>query len=201
MSPLTLPAIRQALQAGAPPRLDVDLNASLACVAMVLAGQEAEPLVCLIRRAERPHDPWSGQMALPGGRAEADDASPQAVAEREAREEVGLPLAPRHLIAPLVVLPVRARGLETGMRLGAFVYQWEGAPPPLEPDPAEVAEVVWMPVPDLFDPALRTRFHFEREGTRYDMPALEWQGRVIWGLTYRVLAEFGARLGRTLPVT
>ena len=46
----------------------------------------------LIRRVERPDDPWSGQVAFPGGRVEPEDASFSETACREAREEVGLDL-------------------------------------------------------------------------------------------------------------
>ena len=47
--------------------------------------------VLFIQRAERPGDPWSGQMAFPGGHREDSDISLQA-AMRETHEEIGLGL-------------------------------------------------------------------------------------------------------------
>ena len=46
----------------------------------------------LIRRAVHERDPWSGNMAFPGGRVEPEDDGPLAAALRETLEEVGLPL-------------------------------------------------------------------------------------------------------------
>ena len=63
-----------------------------AAVALALAGTGDNLQLCLIRRVEHPSDPWSGHMALPGGRASPGDRSARAVAEREAREEVSLDL-------------------------------------------------------------------------------------------------------------
>jgi hypothetical protein len=56
-----------------------------AAVAVILAGAMAD--VALIRRSERPDDPWSGHMALPGGRKDPVDADLWASAERETREK------------------------------------------------------------------------------------------------------------------
>lgn len=199
MSELSVPAIRQALTIK--PRLiqPPGPDRPLACVAMVLAGPSGHPSVCLIQRAERPGDPWSGHMAFPGGRADPTDATAQAVAEREAAEEVGLRLEPAHLIAPLIEMPVRAGGKDLPMKLAAFVYGLNGVPPRLIPQSEEVAQALWVPLHRLYDPAHRTRYTFRRAGTDMEFPALGIDGLIVWGLTYRVLAELGDRVGRPLP--
>jgi 8-oxo-dGTP pyrophosphatase MutT (NUDIX family) len=199
MSELTLPNIRLALLAQARRIFPPSPDRPLACVAMVLAGPSAAPQVCFIRRADRAGDPWSGHMAFPGGRADPSDVSAQAVAEREVAEEVGLTLDPKHLIAPLTELPVRARGRDLTMRLAAFVYWLEGPPPPLSPQTEEVAEALWVPLRLVYDPANRVRYLLTRNGSAQEFPGVSLGGHVVWGLTYRVLAELGDRVGRPLP--
>src|SRR5450432_2248558 len=46
----------------------------------------------LSRRAERAGDPWSGHLALPGGRYDAGDVDLLATAIRETEEETGVRL-------------------------------------------------------------------------------------------------------------
>ncbi|HXO29869.1 MAG TPA: hypothetical protein VOA80_21150, partial [Thermoanaerobaculia bacterium] len=79
--PLTLDHIRRALAGHHPQVLEPVPHQAEAAVALVLAGA-AELALCVIRRAEHPRDPWSGHLALPGGRADPADPHPRAVAER-----------------------------------------------------------------------------------------------------------------------
>ena len=56
-----------------------------AAVAAVLRDAGRGPELLLIRRAERAGDPWSGDMAFPGGVVSAGDPGPFEAALREAR--------------------------------------------------------------------------------------------------------------------
>ena len=49
--------------------------------------------IMFIKRTSRKRDPWSGDIALPGGRRDPEDASDCQTAIREVREEVGLDLS------------------------------------------------------------------------------------------------------------
>ncbi|MGH7466016.1 MAG: NUDIX domain-containing protein, partial [Longimicrobiales bacterium] len=62
-----------------------------AAVAILVRPRDALELL-LIRRAELHGDPWSGHIALPGGRRAPDDADLLATACRETEEEVGVPV-------------------------------------------------------------------------------------------------------------
>ena len=90
------------------------------------------PSVLLTQRTEAlKHHP--GQISFPGGRVEAEDASPQATALREAWEEIGL--APER-VDVLGYLPDYRTG--TGYRITPVVGRI-ALPIELRPDPREVA--------------------------------------------------------------
>ncbi len=196
--PPTLDDIRAALTARRPRRGTFRGGPQCASVALVLVGRPAALRLAMIRRAERSGDPWSGHMALPGGRADESDPDPEAVAERETREEVGIGLSREHLLAPLDEMPVVRAGVDTGIVLSPVVYYLGERAPPFRLN-GEVAAAFWVPLEHLLDPAQATGLVLERGGRRLEYPGIEFQGDVIWGLTYRVLGAFFELLGRNLP--
>jgi 8-oxo-dGTP pyrophosphatase MutT (NUDIX family) len=198
--PFTLDQIRQALAGHRPQPLAPEPHQSEAAVALVLAGAP-ELALCVIRRAERAGDPWSGHLALPGGRADPADPHPRAVAERETMEEVGLALDERHWLGDLSQVPVRMGGPDQGVRrmvLYPFVYYLGTDLPPFTLSD-EVTEAFWVPLAHLWDPANAGHVEWEREGSRLLYPAVRWRGHAIWGLTFRVLTLFSDVLDAPLP--
>jgi 8-oxo-dGTP pyrophosphatase MutT (NUDIX family) len=177
------------LQAGAGP--------GRAAVAIIVrespAAGDAE--ILLIRRAERASDPWSGHMAFPGGREEPDDESLLATAVRETREEIALDLTRAgRLLGQLSALPAIARGRSTGMQIVPFVFELTEETA-LAFNPAEVAEAIWVPLQPLMRGALRTTVQYEIAGQQLELPAHDFEGRIVWGLTYRMLDSLFALLG------
>jgi 8-oxo-dGTP pyrophosphatase MutT (NUDIX family) len=159
-----------------------------ASVAVVLREGSQGPELLLIRRAERAGDPWSGHMALPGGRQDPGDADAEAAAARETLEEVGIDVRRGRLLGRLdQVRPVSRRAPK--ILVSPFVYAVandQGA----VPNP-EVALALWVPVAELGSPAAVTEFLYELEdGTRISFPAYGAGEHVIWGLTYRILTGF-----------
>ncbi|MEM6292997.1 MAG: CoA pyrophosphatase [Myxococcota bacterium] len=168
----------------------------LAAVAVVCAGPPDDLRVCFIRRAARAGDPWSGQMAFPGGRQDPSDATVQAVAEREAFEEVGLRLEQATLLGRLDDATMRRKN---GGVLASFVYDAGRAFPSLTPDPAEVAATFWIPLAHLWDPANRTTVDWTHEGQAMQFPGIAHGDDVVWGLSLRVLGRLGELLKMPLP--
>lgn len=171
------------------PRSDEDVPAGhKAAVAWVVRDRPHGPEALFIRRAEHPRDPWSGQMGFPGGRVDPEDASPLATAIRETREEIGLDLSAgaRHLGR---LSEVRTH-LPPGLRPRCVVPFGFA----LSSDPSlalnhEVKEVVWVPLEFFADRANRHSFTWVRQGLPFPTPCYRFEGRVIWGLTLRMVDE------------
>lgn len=164
-----------------------------AAVAAILREGARGPEVFFIRRAEHPLDPWSGHMAFPGGREEPTDTDLLETAVRETREEVSLDLAQHaQLLGRLDELPVTARGKRTGLTVAPFVFELTADVPIAYNH--EVAEVLWAPLEPMFRGKLATRFDYEIGGERIQLPAHDVEGRIVWGLTHRMLEGFFALL-------
>ncbi len=127
----------------------------------------------------------SGQVAFPGGRIDAGDASAAAAALREAHEEVGLAPGEVEVIGELptyftgtafVVTPVVAL-----VRRGAA----------LQANPGEVADLFEVPLHFLMTPANHHRHVLDWQGEQrewFSMPYLDnGRERYIWGATAGML--------------
>jgi 8-oxo-dGTP pyrophosphatase MutT (NUDIX family) len=141
-----------------------------------------------IQRTARPEDPWSGQMAFPGGRVEASDAGPFEAALRETEEEIGVDL--RRVARAIGAgddIRAMARGKHLDLVITPFVFVLEVDLDPrsllLQAD--EVAEVILVPLEGLASGAYDAQYRLERPGMEtVNLPCFEVGGKVIWGLTY-----------------
>jgi 8-oxo-dGTP pyrophosphatase MutT (NUDIX family) len=169
-----------------------------AAVAAVLREAPTGSDLLFIRRAEHPDDPWSGDMGWPGGRVDPGDGGPLATAVRETREELSLDL--ERDAALLGALPI----VRTHLRLGQgplwvapFVFELKAVPRLVPND--EVQEAVWVPLSYLLEPSNRGTFVWTGRGAPLEMPCYRYKGRLIWGLTLRMLDDFIGVLGTPDP--
>lgn len=178
------------------PRPPVPHGARAAVAAIFRDGGDGTELL-FIERAKRAGDPWSGHMALPGGRIDPIDAHPRAAAERETWEEVSLDLSPALVLGQLNDLYGGARPIT----VSAFGYWLDGPRPALQPN-GEVADTLWIPLAELADPTRAVAYEYPlRDQTLF--PGIAISGdRVVWGMTLRLLMDLFERLGRplTFPV-
>lgn len=157
-----------------------------AAVALILWGESGELL--LIRRADHPLDPWSGHMALPGGRHENDDTDLLTTAMRETREEVGIALGMDSYLGALPPVRARSRVKIDPMKITPFVFRLAGERPLPVPN-YEVAEVIWLPLAALTEPARKTEILLSHEGAAMRLPAIQVNEHKIWGLTYGIISN------------
>lgn len=173
----------------------IDPGDKQAAVAMILrpAANITDTEILLIRRAEREGDPWSGQMALPGGRHDPTDADLIETAVRETREEIGLDLASQAaLLTCLSALPAVARAKRVGMVITPFVFVLE-RPGEIQTN-HEVAEALWAPLGPMARGEWNTTYQYNHNDKIYDMPCFDVSGRKVWGLTHRMLSMLFDRL-------
>lgn len=155
-----------------------------AAVSVVIAPDPES--ILLIRRADRPGDPWSGHMALPGGRREPEDPDLVATVIRETREEVGIDLGADQLLGALDdVVPRNPILPPIAVRPFAFLLP---ARPPLVLNP-EVAATQWVTLDDLGLPGGYRLASLEIAGQRREVQAYRFDDAVVWGMTERILTD------------
>jgi len=151
-------------------------------VSMVLRGRHV-PEVLLIERAEREGDPWSGQIAFPGGRRTRTDRTPLDTARREAKEEVGIGLSRGARL--LGWLPTRYPANRVDWVVVPFVFHASRPPTPRPGD--EAARAFWAPLDGL--PATLHKALIELPEAELETPAFDAGGKPLWGFTFRVLCD------------
>lgn len=155
-----------------------------AAVAVLLHDEPIGPRVLLMKRSEREGDPWSGHISLPGGRLDPADADLQATAIRETREELGIDLAGARFLGQLAPLHPRTSG-PAGIEVTPFVFLTELA---VEPECGpEALAAFWLPLATASSGALDSTYTYP--GSAMTFPSWNYEGHVIWGLTWRILGD------------
>jgi 8-oxo-dGTP pyrophosphatase MutT (NUDIX family) len=185
--------LRSALESHRGGRADKEEGVRRAAVALIIrAGDNGAPELLFIKRSEYPADPWSGQVAFPGGREEAADPTLADTAIRETREETGI-----DLVGDGTVIGTLDDLRPNTVRLPAvivrpYVVLLNRFEPLVLSD--EVALAFWIPLEAFKDaPAWRDTNVLAR-GVQMNRRAFHHQGQVIWGMTERILAQLLALL-------
>ncbi len=157
-----------------------------AAVAIVLRDVgEAGLELLLIKRSEREGDPWSGQIALPGGRFDPADATLQDTAVRETREETGIDLAADGLV--LGTLDELRPRTPTLPSIIVTPYVAVVQPNVTIETSDEVAVAFWVPLTMLADPAMAVESDVAVRGATWRVPSYVLSGHIVWGMTERIL--------------
>jgi len=176
-----------------PPALvELDDVARRAAVALLVRLDEtrepAAPQLLMIKRATFEGDPWSGHVALPGGRREPADPTLERTVIRETWEETAIDLdrdgrllgcldelEPRTpVLPPIIITPF--------VGLVRFDVDIVASP--------EVAEWFWVDVAALRDPEVSREVVLELATGPRAVMSFQHGEHTIWGLTERILRQF-----------
>lgn len=195
---LTIEKIRSAIAARRPQvhRIVPDVTHVRAAVAIIARPTLRDVELLFIRRAAFDNDPWSGDIAFPGGRIGSPDELPHVAAERETREEVGIDLATADRLGRLDDVT----GGSGAVVVSGFVYALT-SPAALVTN-HEVAAAGWVPTARLVDPARQSSQTFRYKDRDVRLPAVtifDDDSPPLWGLTYQFVERFLRLLGREIP--
>jgi 8-oxo-dGTP pyrophosphatase MutT (NUDIX family) len=149
--------------------------------------EHAQPTVLLTQRAAHLND-HAGQIAFPGGKIDATDASPLEAALREAEEEIGLE---RQYVDPIGYLDLYATGF--GFRILPTVARVKPGFK-LRINESEVDDAFEVPLAFLMDPENHQLHSKEFRGMERSYYAMPFEERYIWGATAGILRVLYERI-------
>ncbi|MEO9574334.1 MAG: CoA pyrophosphatase [Tateyamaria sp.] len=181
---------RAALARGSGASSDFDLNPDVslaegrqlrpaAVLAPIIAGPEGYDLILTKRSSALKHHP--GQIAFPGGKQDEGDEDLIATALREAREEIGLPLANAQVLGTFSAHETVTAFTVTPV-VALITEDFDATP-----EEGEVAEVFCVPLSHVLDPGNFVVESRRWRGQRRSYYAVPYGPYYIWGATARIL--------------
>ncbi len=156
-------------------------------VLILLYAHDDEFFFPLIERtSHNPQDRHRGQIGLPGGKRETQDADIIATAVREAEEEVGVPRESIEVLGALSTLYIPVSNFNVSP-----IVATTSARPAWIPQSSEVARIIEAPFAALqHAEAVKHTDRTVGEGVRLkQVPYFDVGGEVVWGATAMILSE------------
>lgn len=163
-----------------------DEQGANAAVALLLKPKGGDLEVLLVRRVENSSDPWSGQMALPGGKRDSADANLPQTVVRETVEETGIKLDHCRFLGVMTALRSEPR---PSIKVLPFVVLLEREPQ-IRLNKKELESFIWVPYEEIVRSKGTTEFSFGK------VPAYLLKCGIVWGVTYRILERFVQAIGK-----
>jgi 8-oxo-dGTP pyrophosphatase MutT (NUDIX family) len=159
-------------------------NLRRAAVSVIVKNSPTGLKLLMVKRARRVDDPWSGQIAFPGGHQKPEDPTILATAIRETVEEVGLDIRSSKILGtldeikpvtkPMVVTPfVVHLGTEISLKISE-----------------EIDEAFWVDLSFFTDENYVPNAKVRVRGKDLVVPAYVYKGSIIWGMTERIITKF-----------
>jgi 8-oxo-dGTP pyrophosphatase MutT (NUDIX family) len=177
--------IRQRL-AAYEPRLLPETGGKRAAVLVPLYQHRDELHVVFTKRTDLVQS-HKGEISFPGGARDPEDTDLIATAMREAEEEIGLLAEHIELIGQLDDIVTIS-----DYHVSVYVGRLHSHPAPYvwQPQAAEVAEVLEVPLSHLRSVECLVEVPRQRNGALEIMEGFLWHDHIIWGATGRMLRNF-----------
>ena len=154
-----------------------------AAVAILVKPRGDDIEFFLVKRAEVDDDPWSGDMAFPGGKKNQQDHTLIDTATREVLEETSIDLTKKKAIG--FMEPVYSAVRKT-LAVQPVVYQFDEYPR-VELN-YELTKYLWAPLSEIKNGKTNAVVK------RWEGPVYKVKGETVWGLTFRMLEKMIALL-------
>ena len=151
-----------------------------AAVTLLLKLSDKDLKILIVKRTKNPIDPWSGQMALPGGKRDAKDQNLKETVVRETFEETNINLLDRcRFLGAMEALRSTQR---PEMKILPFVVLLEHEPSIRLNE--ELERFAWVSLKELAQHKGTVKLSFG------EFPTYIIGNNIIWGLTFRILEKF-----------
>ena len=183
---MSLPTKEQIRRALAKRRRQIVANPRLRRAAVLVpVYEDGDGLQVLFtkRSEELPHH--KGQIAFPGGTQQPEDQNPHATALRESEEEVGLRPGDVEVLGELDDTVTATSNFVVTPFVGFIPYPYS-----FRVNPAEIVELIPIPLSLLCDPSRFREELWDRDGGKTPVYYYTVGSHVIWGLTARILKQF-----------
>lgn len=159
-------------------------NPVFSSVLLLLFQKDTKWTTVFIKRPEY-NGAHSGQISLPGGKMEKEDADLSVTALRETFEEIGVNPADIKILGKLTTVQIPVSGFIVEPYVGFISYE-----PVFIPEPCEVKKVITADLNIFTDPDIKGVFTFVRGTYSIEAPYYNLHGEKLWGATAMMISEF-----------
>ncbi len=149
-----------------------------AAVAIMVKPKKNDIEFFLVKRAEVDDDPWSGDMAFPGGKKNLQDQTVVDTAVREVLEETSIDLTEKNVIG--FMEPIYSAVRKT-LAVQPVVYMFDDYP--LVELNYELTKYIWASLSEIRSGKTQAAVK------GWEGPVYQVQGETVWGLTFRMLEK------------
>lgn len=161
---------------------EYDANAA---VSLILRPTLEDHEILFVKRVERISDPWSGQIAFPGGKRDPEDKNLKATVIREVFEETSIKLEEINFLGVLKIINSKPK---KNFKILPFIVFLE-EPVSINLNKKELDRFFWVSLKKI-----KNSWGIGKFGDK-TVPAYILGKDIVWGVTYKILRDFNKNIG------